>query len=176
MQKYKKLIAGDRIQLRWLDATFDNAKMHNGWVCENIEHLKEYEDYNDMQSPENSYDFLNSGKRSEKRQQWGIFLQDEFIGVINIDLYKEKDKQCELGYAIAKKYSGNGYMTEAIRILCDELFALDVIRIEIQCVAENIASNRVAEKAGFSFIGTKHKSWFFNGKFVDENFYEKLKE
>ena len=56
----------------------------------------------------------------------------------------------EVGYHIAKEFTGAGYATEALRAL------LDYIKIEKKldkvygiCVSENVASKKVLEKCGF---------------------------
>lgn len=63
----------------------------------------------------------------------------------------------ELGYHIAKKYTGNGYATEAVKAFLPEIMKkLATKEILGICVAENIASQKVLEKAGFikEFEGT----------------------
>lgn len=60
------------------------------------------------------------------------------------------DDKWEVGYHIAQKYVGNGYATEAVKVflpvVMKELCITEILGI---CVAENIASIKVLEKAGF---------------------------
>ena len=56
----------------------------------------------------------------------------------------------EIGYHIAKRYTGNGYATEAVKAFLPIIMErLCINQIEGICVAENIASKRILEKAGF---------------------------
>ncbi len=56
----------------------------------------------------------------------------------------------EIGYHIAKHYTGNGYATEAVRAFLPAAAAKkDLSRIWGICLAANEASERVMEKCGF---------------------------
>ncbi|MGH2515983.1 MAG: GNAT family N-acetyltransferase [Ktedonobacterales bacterium] len=56
----------------------------------------------------------------------------------------------EIGYWLRTSAEGQGYVTEAVRLLTDHLFAsLDAHRVEICCDACNARSAAVAERAGF---------------------------
>ena len=56
----------------------------------------------------------------------------------------------EVGYHIAKAYTGNGYATEAVKAFLPKIMKkLNIKEILGICVAENIASRKVLEKAGF---------------------------
>ena len=60
-----------------------------------------------------------------------------------------------LGYCSGRAFWNNGYMTEALKAVRDELFSMGCGKIRIEAVAENIGSNRVIEKAGFTFTGVR---------------------
>ena len=62
-----------------------------------------------------------------------------------------------IGYCSGRAYWGNGYMTEALRAVCAALFAEGYETIVIEAVEENIASNRVIQKAGFSYVGSRQQ-------------------
>ena len=60
------------------------------------------------------------------------------------------DEGWEIGYHIAKRYTGNGYATEAVRAFLPVAAAKkDLSQIWGICLAENVASDRVMEKCGF---------------------------
>ena len=67
------------------------------------------------------------------------------------------DGSWEIGYHIAKKHTGNGYATEAVRTfvpyMADEIGIGEVLGI---CLSENAASKKVLLKCGFRpvFEGT----------------------
>lgn len=61
----------------------------------------------------------------------------------------------EIGYWLHSGYTGQGYMTEAVKALAD--FAFDTLgarRVEIRCDAENQRSAAVARRAGFTLEAT----------------------
>lgn len=60
------------------------------------------------------------------------------------------DDKWEVGYHIAKAYAGKGYATEAVKAFLPVVMnELDITEILGICVAENVASVKVLEKAGF---------------------------
>ena len=62
----------------------------------------------------------------------------------------------ELGYYIAEKYWGKGFMTEAVKQLCEYVFTHTVIvRIYAEPFAYNIGSCRVLEKADFAVMQSR---------------------
>ena len=63
----------------------------------------------------------------------------------------------EIGYHIAKVYTGNGYATEAVNLYVEYLKKnTDIKEIYGVALADNLASRRVLEKCGFNlyFEGT----------------------
>ena len=60
----------------------------------------------------------------------------------------------EVGYFIVEASTGKGFATEAARATIRFAFEhLGVSRVELQCVADNLASKRVAEHCGFVYEG-----------------------
>jgi RimJ/RimL family protein N-acetyltransferase len=60
----------------------------------------------------------------------------------------------ELGYVLARRYWGHGYMTESVKGLIDWAFKdADVFRVWAVCDVENLASARVMERAGMQREG-----------------------
>lgn len=86
--------------------------------------------------------------------RYGIELKatGELIGMIDVVGFREG--RPVIGYCSGRAYWGNGYMTEALRALVEDLFRDGCEAIEIEAMQENIGSNRVIEKAGFRLIGT----------------------
>ncbi len=63
-----------------------------------------------------------------------------------------------LGYVLARRFWGNGYVTEAARAVIDALFAApEVVRVWAVVDYENLASVRVLEKAGMQREGLLRK-------------------
>ena len=60
----------------------------------------------------------------------------------------------EIGYGIAPGFEGQGYATEAARLLIEQAFASDrVRRVRAHTLPERNASTRVLEKCGFQHCG-----------------------
>ena len=60
----------------------------------------------------------------------------------------------EWGYSLDEAYWGNGYMTEAARVMLDWAFCQkDVYAVEAETLADNIASQRVLTKLDFKPTG-----------------------
>ena len=90
--------------------------------------------------------------------RYGIVLResDELIGMI--DVVQIVDGEPVIGYCSGRAYWGQGYMTEALKALCAALFEDGYPSIFIEAMEENVGSNRVIQKAGFSFVGSYVRS------------------
>lgn len=71
------------------------------------------------------------------------------LGVISLRLPSRS-----IGFWLGAEYRGHGYMPEALRLVADWAFGTGVAdSIHWECLLGNIASARVARKAGFTFTG-----------------------
>ena len=109
---------------------------------------------------------------------FAITVNNMVIGSIGIFRQGNIHRQTvELGYYIAEEYWGKGIMTEAVKQICEYVFAnSDIIRIYAEPFAYNIASCRALEKAGFQYEGTLRSNAVKNGKVIDMKMYSLLKE
>lgn len=75
----------------------------------------------------------------------------------------------ELSYQLYEdRYAGRGYVTEAVQLLVDYLFAAKKEnRIQLVIVAQNAPSRRIAEKCGFVLEGTVRGAFFNDGRSQD---------
>ena len=93
----------------------------------------------------------------EKRNvfHWGIALKNEnrIIGQIFLkDI--QNNRIGSIGYRIARDYWGKGIMTEAVKTVIKFCFTqTELKRLEASAQKENIASNKVLEKSGFTQEG-----------------------
>ncbi len=71
----------------------------------------------------------------------------ELMGMI--DVVNIVDGVPIIGYCSGKRFWGNGYMTEALKAMLNELFNDGFGSVSVCAVKENIGSNRVIQKAGF---------------------------
>ena len=108
---------------------------------------------------------------------FAITVDNMVIGSISVFRQGNIHRQtAELGYYIAEEYWGKGIMTEAVKQICEYIFAKsDIIRIYAEPFAYNIASCRALEKAGFQYEGTLRSNAVKNGKVIDMKMYSLLK-
>lgn len=108
---------------------------------------------------------------------FAITVDNKVIGSIGVFRQENIHRQtAELGYYIAEEYWGKGIMTEAVKQICEYVFAgSDIIRIYAEPFAYNTASCRVLEKAGFQYEGTLRSNAVKNGKVIDMKMYSLLK-
>ena len=109
---------------------------------------------------------------------YAIELDGQAAGSIGLfrgsDIYR---KNAELGYWLAEEYWGRGVMTDAVRQICAEGFAKwDIERVYAEPFADNAASRRVLEKAGFALEGTMRRGAYKNGAYRDWCMYALLRE
>ena len=83
----------------------------------------------------------------------------------------------EIGYiSLRPELRGQGLITEAVCLLTDYLFrSLQINRVEICMSVGNIASERVAQKAGYILEGTRRGANFVHGRFHDMHLYAMLR-
>lgn len=91
--------------------------------------------------------------RSGAEQSLLIWEKDSarLLGAIGVHP-RSPDPRCrEIGYWLRTAATGCGYMTEAVRVTAHAAWtALDLHLIEIRTSARNVASQRVALRAGFA--------------------------
>jgi ribosomal-protein-alanine N-acetyltransferase len=74
------------------------------------------------------------------------------------------------------RFAGHGYVTEAVQLLVDYLFATKKQhRIHLVIVPENTPSRRIAEKCGFVLEGTVRGAFFNDGRNQDVLLYSLLR-
>ncbi len=174
------MLKTNRLNIRELTfADIDNVhKLHS---------LPETDEFNTLGIPENiqaTENILNEWliiQKQEPRNSYifGIDKNDnnEFIGLIAINLGKVNYRTAELWFKIHKDHWRQGYTTEALtRILKYGFIDLKLHRIEAGCAVENIASSKTLEKAGFKREGIKRKKLPIIGVWKDIYFYGILEE
>lgn len=100
---------------------------------------------------------------------FAIRVGDRAIGVA--ELRRIGETAANMSYAVIAGDRGRGYATRAARLLATYgLEALGLSRIELRTDVENVASQRVAERAGFVFVRVDRESHRFTQypPFMDE--------
>lgn len=104
---------------------------------------------------------------------YAVCVDDRAVG--SIGAFRQNNihyRTAELGYYLAEEYWGQGIMTNAVRQLCEKLFAeTDLLRIFAEPFTYNTGSHRVLEKAGFQLEGIMKCNAFKNGQVLDMTMY-----
>jgi RimJ/RimL family protein N-acetyltransferase len=69
----------------------------------------------------------------------------------------------EIGYWMGPADRRHGYVTEAVRAVAEYAFGLGLYRLELLAATGNVASQRVAERAGFTREGRERRSIWLHG-------------
>ena len=108
---------------------------------------------------------------------FAIEVEGTLAGGIGFDSYGgERSGGASFGYWLGRKYWGRGIAGEAARILSDHaLNEAALRRLEALVFAENTASARVLEKAGFSLEGVLRRHYLDRaGKVCDALLFARL--
>lgn len=130
------LSMAEDVHLNSLDE--DNRKFVPDEVFETIEDAKDTLEY-----------LISCYESNDSPLVHPILLKDNSnIGYVQAILLD--DNTYEIGYHVAKKYTGNGYASEALKVFLPFIMEkLNINEIMGVCLKENIASIKVLEKVGF---------------------------
>jgi ribosomal-protein-alanine N-acetyltransferase len=114
---------------------------------------------------------------AEKQINYAVEVDGKAAGSISVHCQTDvHEKSAELGYWLGEEYWGRGMIPQAVREVCREAFEVfDIVRIQAEVFAENKASQRVLEKAGFVREAVLKKSIYKNGKLQDSHLYALVK-
>lgn len=161
-----------RLQLR----RFQQSDLHDLFSYASVEGVGEKAGWPHHKSLAESQAILDRFVASD--EVWAIVHREDHKVIGSIGLHHRPDESSHqegdlvLGYVLARAYWGHGYMTEAARCLIEEAFLQwNIPRIRVAHFKENIASQRVIEKLGFTYEkdGTYHATLL--NKVFDERKY-----
>ena len=103
---------------------------------------------------------------------------DTLVGGLTVSHVRRGVTQsCSLGYWIGKPHARRGLMTAAVAATVSFVFGtLRLHRIEAACLADNVASIRLLEKAGFSREGLARRYLRINGVWQDHLLFALLED
>ena len=109
------------------------------------------------------------GRADGTREGFAIVDDDgSFLGLALAFAIDSEGREVELGYALTPAARGRGVATWALRELTEwAVRQLDPARIQLQISADNEASKRVAERAGYVYEGTLRSVHFKQGNRQD---------
>jgi len=88
-----------------------------------------------------------------------ITVKNQFVGLIALNLGKERYQNAEIWYKLHIDFWNKGYATEALKTIINFGFnQLKLHRIGAGCAVGNIGSVRVLEKVGMTLEGRKRQN------------------
>lgn len=90
-------------------------------------------------------------RRIGEEYTWAITVNGSDVVIGSVEAVEIPGATCDIGYLLAKKYWGMGYMSEAVKAVIDHLFACGFRTITAVHHVENPASGRVMEKCGMRY-------------------------
>lgn len=105
-----------------------------------------------------------------------IRYETALVGMIGVK-FDWGNRTASIGYFISKDREGKGIITTCLKSVMKELFdQYSINRIEIQCAANNVKSQRVPERLGFKREGIKRAGQWLYDHYEDLIIYSLLKE
>ncbi|MDV5356724.1 50S ribosomal protein L7/L12-serine acetyltransferase [Kosakonia sp. SMBL-WEM22] len=105
-----------------------------------------------------------------------LILRDHvLVGVLSLNAIEPTNKAAYIGYWLDEAAQGQGILSRAMQAMM-RFYAErgDIRRFVIKCRVDNEASNRVAERNGFTLEGCQREAEFLNGRFDDQNIWGKI--
>lgn len=120
--------------------------------------------------------FLKAMAAAKRPTNFAIVVEGDPVGGIGyVPGHDIERYSAEVGYWLGEPYWGRGIVSEALNALSEYAFReADVLRLFALSFAENAASIRVLEKAGFAFEGLLRSSCVKYGQPRDQALYARV--
>ncbi len=117
--------------------------------------------------------FLKGIARQVPPLVWAIEADGQAVGGIGIEPGRDVERvSAEVGYWLGRAFWRRGIMTDAVRAVTAEVFrTFDFTRLFALPFADNTASIRVLEKAGYVLEGRMPQSTIKDGQLRDQLMY-----
>ena len=101
------------------------------------------------------------GWRDGTMTNFAIVLDGQAVGSIGVRWLEPHQGVAEVGYWVAPEARGQGVCTRALRLISAWVLARPAMaRLQLRADEENVASNRVAQNAGFTREGVLRSSHY----------------
>ena len=154
--------------------------MDNPTSRENVTRYAVHQGYTVNYTEKDGEEYISAMLSADVNDTFAFAIDVNGKAVGSIGVFRQANihrQTAELGYYISEDYWGKGIMTNAVKQICEYVFAnSDIIRIYAEPFAHNIASCRVLEKTGFEYEGTLRSSAVKNGEIIDMKVYSIIKQ
>ncbi len=124
--------------------------------------------------------FLSAMGQADPNQTFAFAIAVGGKVVGSIGAFRQENihaRTAELGYYVAEPYWGQGIGTDAVGLLCRDLFQkTDILRIFAEPFSHNQGSCRILEKNGFVLEGILRKNAVKNGRVMDMSLYALVRD
>ncbi len=131
------------------------------------------------QSPEDFREYLVRGLRPTSEFFLACRLEDNaIVGFLNLsEIVRGSFQSAYLGYGAVAAFAGQGYMTDALRLLLEEAFErLRLHRVEANIQPGNAASISLVRRSGFRLEGLSPRYLKIGGRWRDHERWAILSE
>jgi ribosomal-protein-serine acetyltransferase len=160
----------ENLELRFVSERY--AEEVTSTVQRNFDYLSEWMPWvTENYSVESARDFIKINRQKyfeNEISDYFIFENKQIVGVIGFHKPDFANKSIEIGYWLDKRATGRGIITKCCRPIIDFIFnELNFKRIVIRCATENIKSQAIPERLGFTREGIARQAEYLNERFVD---------
>jgi RimJ/RimL family protein N-acetyltransferase len=114
--------------------------------------------------------YIDRQASDDSRASFAIVRQedDQLLGEVVLNEIYPANRRANLRIFVAQEFTGQGYGTEAIRLILDYGFGmLNLHRVELDVYTINERAIHVYEKVGFRREGVKRQNWYYNHRYYD---------
>ncbi|WP_099157508.1 GNAT family N-acetyltransferase [Virgibacillus ndiopensis] len=125
----------------------------------------------------NLIEHLRNNYESKRGIRWGIILKDtqNFVGTIGLNNLNIEGKKAEIGFELHPSYWNKGIISEAVKEVLRYSFEdLNLYRMGAVTFPDNVASNKLLKKVGFSLEGKLRRYLYQNNQSHDALIYSFL--
>lgn len=151
LTEFPQTIKTQRLVLRVILPTVENAKIGLDIIEKNRDYLENWQGhFGKLHTVEDVLEKLKHRYEQISKNEgvlFGIYLNDILIG--RIRFFDVENDGCEIGYWLIQSANGNGYMTEALKGLEQELFKFGFKKIKLDIDNGNNHSEKLAKNNGY---------------------------
>lgn len=129
-------------------------------------------------SIENCENFIKNANANSNYKHFAIADEDDnWVGTISLKNIDRVVKQAEYAIITSSSVHGKGYAAKATKDLLDYAFNnLNLNRIYLDVLKDNVRANKFYVKCGFRLEGTFRQAIYIKGALYDLNWYAMLKD
>lgn len=168
------IVKGNRVSLR----IFTREDVHSMWDAINtpeiLKYLRTPSEVFYFEDEEEWYDRLRKNKSVNRTFAIETNSGNDLVGAVSLHMIDFVSRHGELGYMIFKSHWGQGYATEAIKLMLDySRTTLNLRKVYAYVKDTNAGSKRVLEKNGLQQCGVFREHEYVPGEgFMDLLAYE----